>query len=283
MLVATSRRDSTTTTVVVGSNGRDCLLIDPAWEIDELDSIADALASRGLTVTAGFSTHAHFDHLLWHPGFGDAPRWASAETARRARDDRPAILAELGAWPTELLPLVGAVTAAPGDRLPWRGADVQLIEHDAHVPGHTAVWVPSRGILVAGDMLSDIEPPLPFEPPPVAPSVSAHTLESGLRVGPRTTSTADREGLASASPSRVGPTSPAADPAADPLGAYAAGLTALEPFARRAAIVIPGHGTPGKDPTSRLTRDRHHIEALRSSRDPHDDRLPPAPATSAPA
>ncbi|WP_370544356.1 MBL fold metallo-hydrolase [Frondihabitans sp. VKM Ac-2883] len=241
MLVATSRRDSTTTTVVVGSNGRDCLLIDPAWEVDELASIADALASRGLTVTAGFSTHAHFDHLLWHPGFGNAPRWASAETARRARDDRPAILAELGAWPAELLPLVGAVTATPGDRLPWRGVDVQLIEHDAHVPGHTAVWVPSRGILVAGDMLSDIEPPLPFEP------------DSPI------------------------------SPAADPLATYAAGLTALEPFARRAAIVIPGHGTPGKDPTARLTRDRHHIEALRSGRDPHDDRRPPAPATSSPA
>ena len=32
----------------------------------------------GIPVVAGFSTHPHWDHLLWHPRFGDVPRYATA-------------------------------------------------------------------------------------------------------------------------------------------------------------------------------------------------------------
>jgi glyoxylase-like metal-dependent hydrolase (beta-lactamase superfamily II) len=35
--------------------------------------------------------------------------------------------------------------------------------HDAHAPGHTALWLPAGGVLVVGDMLSDVEVPLPFD------------------------------------------------------------------------------------------------------------------------
>jgi glyoxylase-like metal-dependent hydrolase (beta-lactamase superfamily II) len=50
------------------------------------------------------------------------------------------------------------------------GADepVQLVVHDGHAPGHTAVWLPERRTLLAGDMLSDIELPLPFNPDDLA-------------------------------------------------------------------------------------------------------------------
>lgn len=33
-----------------------------------------------------------------------------------------------------------------------------------HTPGHAAVWLPERRVLIAGDMLSDVELPLPFSP-----------------------------------------------------------------------------------------------------------------------
>lgn len=165
MLVATSRRDTTTSAVIVSPDSGECVLIDPAWEVDELEALADALDARGLTPVAGFSTHAHFDHLLWHPRFGDVPRWSSAETARRSIAGRDALLAELGPWPDDLVPLVGCVTAVPGDHLPWSGPRLELVEHDAHVPGHTAVWLPEARILLAGDMLSDVEPPLPEDGP----------------------------------------------------------------------------------------------------------------------
>ncbi|PRZ02739.1 hypothetical protein BCE75_11710 [Isoptericola sp. CG 20/1183] len=40
---------------------------------------------------------------------------------------------------------------------------VRVVEHDGHAPGHAALWLPDTGVLLAGDMLSDVEPPLPFD------------------------------------------------------------------------------------------------------------------------
>jgi hypothetical protein len=37
-------------------------------------------------VVAGFSAHPHWDHLLWHPRFGDVPRYATPAGARLAAD-----------------------------------------------------------------------------------------------------------------------------------------------------------------------------------------------------
>ena len=157
--VTTSRRELTTSTVAV--SGASALLVDPSWDPDELDWIAAGLAAEGLTVTVGFSTHAHHDHLLWHPGLGDGPRWASPETARTAADRRREFVAALGPWPDGLADLVGRVQAVDGDHVPWPGPEVRLIVHDAHTVGHTALWITDSRVLLAGDMLSDVELPLP--------------------------------------------------------------------------------------------------------------------------
>ncbi|MGI5186716.1 MBL fold metallo-hydrolase [Promicromonospora sp. CA-289599] len=45
-------------------------------------------------------------------------------------------------------------------RIPWDGPDVRIIEHPAHSPGHAALLVERSGVLVAGDMLSDLFPPM---------------------------------------------------------------------------------------------------------------------------
>lgn len=165
VLVATSRRMSTTSTIV--TDGETALLVDPAWMPDELDSLAAALADRGLSVAGGFATHAHHDHLLWHPGFGPAPRWASVTTERYAGSERDGLVENLGSdFPPELVDLMGRVTGAeaiPASSLP-HGVDVELVVHDGHAPGHTALWLPRQRVLIAGDMLSDIELPLPFWP-----------------------------------------------------------------------------------------------------------------------
>ena len=153
--MATSRRDATTSTIL--TSGDTALLVDPAWEPDELDALAWWLADRRLTVAAGFATHAHHDHLLWHPRFGTPPRYASAATTRRVRERRTMLVAELGdGWPAVLADLVGRVRPAVDSV--WPG--LEQIEHDAHVPGHTALWMPGPRVLVAGDMLSDAEIPL---------------------------------------------------------------------------------------------------------------------------
>ncbi len=163
--VTTSRRERTTSTVVI--SGGAALLVDPGWDPDELAWIADDLAAAGIAVTAGFATHAHHDHLLWHPGFGAAPRWASGATTHLAGADLSALIEALGpGWPVELAPLVGQVTGVSGSRVPWDGPTVDLITHDAHAKGHTALWIPAAATLVAGDMLSDVELPLLEESTP---------------------------------------------------------------------------------------------------------------------
>jgi glyoxylase-like metal-dependent hydrolase (beta-lactamase superfamily II) len=54
--------------------------------------------------------------------------------------------------------LLGLITGLPAEtaRVPWDGPEVRIIEHQAHAPGHAALLIEERGVLVAGDMLSDI-------------------------------------------------------------------------------------------------------------------------------
>jgi glyoxylase-like metal-dependent hydrolase (beta-lactamase superfamily II) len=163
VMVATHAFCATTTTVVVGADGRECLIVDPGVTSVEIDTLATELASRGLTVTGAFSTHPHWDHLLWRPSLGDAPRWATARGAQRAEavQDENARKAE-GSLPGVDASEIGRVSPlAPGaTALPWAARSIRVLEHRAHAVGHAALLIEDAGVLVAGDMLSDVEPPL---------------------------------------------------------------------------------------------------------------------------
>ncbi len=58
------------------------------------------------------------------------------------------------------LELIGLVSALPGDGGPVPG---EIIEHQAHSIGPAAVLLADRGVLLAGDMLSDVLIPI-FDP-----------------------------------------------------------------------------------------------------------------------
>ena len=62
------------------------LLIDPGVYGSEMACLANDLSELGQTVVAGFSTHPHWDHLLWHDRLGAAPRYGTARCAANARD-----------------------------------------------------------------------------------------------------------------------------------------------------------------------------------------------------
>ena len=145
--------------VVQGREG--VLLIDPGVHADELACLADDVRALGQAVVAGFSTHPHWDHLLWHPGLGDAPRYGTARCAATARErlsgDVAAIAKAVGIPEQVPLDLLGAITGLPAGtaQIPWDGPAVRIVEHQAHASGHAALLVEDRGVLVAGDMLSD--------------------------------------------------------------------------------------------------------------------------------
>ncbi|MGX1274523.1 MBL fold metallo-hydrolase [Streptomyces phaeoluteigriseus] len=134
------------------------ILIDPGINGSELNQLADEVDQLGIPVVAGFSTHPHWDHLLWHPRFGDVPRHATpaaAQLAGRARERAQAMAAESAS--DVPLDLVALVTPLPSDGGPVPG---EIIEHQAHAIGHAAVLLADRGVLLAGDMLSDVLIPL---------------------------------------------------------------------------------------------------------------------------
>jgi glyoxylase-like metal-dependent hydrolase (beta-lactamase superfamily II) len=134
------------------------VLVDPGIDGSDLNQLADDLDRLGIPVIAGFSTHPHWDHLLWHPGFGDVPRYATpagAQAARAARERAQRMAAASAAGiPLEL---IGLVTPLPPDGGPVPG---ELVEHQAHAAGHAAVLLADPGVLLAGDMLSDVLIPL---------------------------------------------------------------------------------------------------------------------------
>jgi glyoxylase-like metal-dependent hydrolase (beta-lactamase superfamily II) len=225
--------------VVQGRAG--VLLIDAGVRGDEMACLANDLSDSGQAVVAGFSTHPHWDHLLWHAGLGAAPRYGTARCAATVRER----LSDAGAKArvAEVIPpdiveqvpldLLGLITGLPAEaaQIPWDGPQLRIIEHQAHAPGHAALLIEERGVLVAGDMLSDILIPL-----------------------------LDLSG------------------SADPIEDHLAALQLLEGVADDVDVLIPGHGSVGAADQvhARIDQDRAYLHALRDAHVSDDPRLGPS-------
>jgi glyoxylase-like metal-dependent hydrolase (beta-lactamase superfamily II) len=168
VLVHQSELLQNNTAVVQGRAG--VLLVDAGITGDEMTCLANDLSELGQAVVAGFSTHPDWDHVLWHAQLGEAPRYGTARCAAAMRDLRSD--ADWKARVTDGLPpeiaeetpldLFGLITGLPPGtaQIPWSGPTVRIIEHPAHAPGHAALLIGERGVLVAGDMLSDVFIPM---------------------------------------------------------------------------------------------------------------------------
>jgi glyoxylase-like metal-dependent hydrolase (beta-lactamase superfamily II) len=220
------------------------LLIDPGVLDSEMEALANDLSDSGLTVVAGFSTHPHWDHLLWHPGLGPAPRYGTARCAATVRHRLPDARAKARVAETLIPPdiaeqvpldLLGLIAGLPAEtaQIPWDGPQVRLVEHQAHAPGHAALLIEERGVLVAGDMLSDV----------LIPILDLNDT-------------------------------------ADPIEDYLAALRLLEAVAGDVDVVVPGHGSIGGADRvrARIDQDRAYVHALRDAHDPGDPRVGPSAA-----
>ena len=217
------------------------LLIDPGVLGDEMAALADDLSDSGQPVVAGFSTHPHWDHLLWHARLGAAPRYGTARCAATARDrlsDAGAKARIAGLIPPDIadqvpLDLLGLITGLPAEmaRIPWDGPRVRIIGHQAHAPGHAALLIEERGVLVAGDTLSDVLIPM-----------------------------LDLNGTA------------------DPIEDYLAALRLLEGAAGDVDVLVPGHGSIGGADQlhARIDQDRAYVHAVRDAHVPDDPRVGPS-------
>jgi glyoxylase-like metal-dependent hydrolase (beta-lactamase superfamily II) len=162
VLVVTSEFALTTTTVLADGDGG-CLVVDPGVTVAELTSLAAALGRSGLRPRAGWSTHPHWDHVLWCRELGDVPRYAAPAAVAAARAWRAGMLRQARrAAPGHDPRQFGRLTPLPAgaDAVPWDGPQARAVLHDGHAPGHGALFLPGTGTLIAGDMLSDAEIPL---------------------------------------------------------------------------------------------------------------------------
>ena len=223
--------------------GRDgVLVVDPGLTSDEMLCLANDLRELGQPVVAGFATHPDWDHVLWHPALGDAPRYGTARCAAFIQDLRaePGWKARAAAGlPPEIcddvpLELFGLIVGLPSGtaKIPWDGPEVRIIEHPAHAPGHAALSIEERGVLVAGDMLSDVFIPM---------------LDDFNDTN-------------------------------DPIEEYLEGLRLLEGVADDIDAVIPGHGSVGRanQVRARIDQDRAYVHALRDGQAPDDPRIGPS-------
>lgn len=170
--VTQSRLYRTTSTVIVGPDG-DALVVDPAVTAADLESLAAQIHAHGWRIRAGFSTHPHWDHLLWSPVLGDVPRWALPAAVAVATARRAELLAEAaadlvgqrrcddGGAPLDV-DSFGLLTAlADGaEALPWSPVPAVVRPLAGHAPGSAALLLPEERTLVVGDMVSDVEVPL---------------------------------------------------------------------------------------------------------------------------
>lgn len=180
--VATAEQYTTTTTIVAGDDGG-CLLVDPAVTVADLAALARWLDERGLRPVAGWSTHPHWDHLLWSRALGQVPRYATpraAAVAAREKDRLTSAVTDGG--PGHELAEFARVTALSGPDIDWPGPRAVVYAHDGHAPGHGALFLPETGVLIAGDMCSDVEIPLPDldEPDPFGAYRAGLDLLAGI-------------------------------------------------------------------------------------------------------
>ncbi len=224
----------------VAVRGREgVLLVDPGITRGEMACLADDLRQLGQPVVVGFATHPDWDHALWDPDLGDAPRYGTARCAAFLHDLRsdpdwetrvveglpPEIAADT---PVDLFGLVTGLPAGAAD-VPWDGPRVRVIEHPAHAIGHAALLVEGARVLVAGDMLSDVLVPMLGD-----------------------------EG--------------------DVIEDYLVGLQTLRDVVDEVDVVVPGHGSVGgaDDLRARIALDRTYVHALRDGVIPDDPRIGPS-------
>lgn len=232
-----------TRTVALPVGAERCVLVDPAVTPGEVRTLLAGLQQRALRVVAVLHTHAHWDHLLW-------PEWADPEMPR---------------WASEQ-------------------CIEEAMRNEAALHTQAARDIGEGGV---HELLSSIDTirPLPADGTvPDLPDLAvithdAHSL-GHIAVLHQASATLCAGDMLSDVELPLAYAEGASEWDVD---GYLAGLAALEPFIRRATVVVPGHGHPGADVAARAHADRSYLAALQQGERTADPRLvdPPNRAVDA--
>jgi glyoxylase-like metal-dependent hydrolase (beta-lactamase superfamily II) len=200
-------------------DGEDAVLIDPGLTWEDLRRAKRFLRQRGARVRFIIMTHGHWDHLLGPVAFLGVEVIAHRSYLRILDKQRHNLIRQVASWRmgkaagpvADFVPPRPTVTFANHVVLHVHNRELVLMHTPGHAPDHCAVFIPDVGLLWAGDMLSDREPPM----------------------------------------------------AMDSVPRYIQTLRALHALPVRA--LVPGHGTPTRDPQEihrRFRQDLRYLESL---------------------
>src|SRR5262245_32366011 len=149
-------------------DAEEAIVVDPGVTPSELDDLATTASKTPAAHTTLFFTHAHWDHVLGRPWWPGGTTIGHDRFAGEVKRDREKIVREAEAaatrhgerWTKGFEPfrpdqaVSGLRFDKPG---PWR-----LVFRDAygHSDSQLSLHLPDRRILIAADMLSDIEIPI---------------------------------------------------------------------------------------------------------------------------
>jgi glyoxylase-like metal-dependent hydrolase (beta-lactamase superfamily II) len=163
-LVLTSRLWQTTATVFRA--GDEALLIDSPYFPDELEALPGLVGQAGFDVKGLVATHGDFDHLLGRLAYPQLVLGLCESTLERLHREPGAAQRELRDSDSALYvdrpsPLaLGHVQALPvPGRMELGGEEVELHPAEGHTDDGMALMARSRGLLVCGDYLSNVEIP----------------------------------------------------------------------------------------------------------------------------
>ncbi len=136
--------------------GDAAIVYDPHVGVEHARAMRAHLAGLGVRRFTLVLSHHHLDHIAGTEAFADCEIIANARTLAHLERDKAAIETGTLGGPPAIAPLIlpnrifsGGMTLMLGDER------VELIEAEIHSDDATVLWLPERGILLAGDTLED--------------------------------------------------------------------------------------------------------------------------------
>lgn len=137
-------------------DGARAVVVDPGGSPDD---ILGELRRRGVELHEIWLTHAHFDHVGGLADLLDATGGTDGERppVRMHPADAPLLAAAAeaaAAWGVAIRqPPTDTLELHDDESLSFAGSEVRCLHTPGHAPGHVAFWIPSEGVVLAGDAL----------------------------------------------------------------------------------------------------------------------------------
>lgn len=137
-------------------NGMEAVVYDTHVSVPHAQFIRDDLAGRGIEKFTVILSHHHLDHVAGTAAFADCAVIANAKTLAHMQKYKAAIENGTHHGPPAINPLI-LPTKTFRDRMIFdlAGLELQLIEANIHSDDATVIWLPSLGVLLAGDTMED--------------------------------------------------------------------------------------------------------------------------------